>query len=161
MSSGRLQVNYENRSSHFYRNNQEFKKQFCHIYAARLQKLGIELLKEKAQKKFGKKFNTLKASLITSLTSRQKAPFQEHLGAQWRLTGDLHHYRHSFQRPSYEAQHSQGNLWRQPACATTSPIQLQRWERLHDFGRWVAENQARGQDQCTWVNHRSDRSCSW
>lgn len=54
MSSGRMQVNYENHSSPFYRKNQEFKKQFCHIYAARLQKLGFELLKEKAQKKFGK-----------------------------------------------------------------------------------------------------------
>lgn len=54
MSSGRLQVSYENRSSGFYRKNQEFKKQFCHIYTARLQKLGVELLKEKALKKFGK-----------------------------------------------------------------------------------------------------------
>lgn len=54
MSSGRLQVLYENKSSEFYQKNQEFKKQFNHIYASRLRKLGSELLREKAEKKFGK-----------------------------------------------------------------------------------------------------------
>lgn len=54
MSAERLKVSYENRSSRFYRQNQEFKKQFCHIYASRLRQLGSELLKEKAQEKFGK-----------------------------------------------------------------------------------------------------------
>lgn len=54
MSVERLKVSYENRSSRFYRQNQEFKKQFCHIYASRLRQLGSELLKEKAQEKFGK-----------------------------------------------------------------------------------------------------------
>lgn len=53
MSSSRLQASYENRSSSFYRKNQDFKKQYCHIYGARLEKLG-ELLKTKAQAKFGK-----------------------------------------------------------------------------------------------------------
>lgn len=53
MSSSRLHASYENRSSSFYRKNQDFKKQYCHIYGARLEKLG-ELLKTKAQAKFGK-----------------------------------------------------------------------------------------------------------
>lgn len=55
MSSNRLKCAYENRSSGFYHKstNQDFKKQFCHIYASRLQQLG-ELLKQKAQKQFGK-----------------------------------------------------------------------------------------------------------
>ena len=55
MNSNRLKVTYENRSSIFYRKQQEFKKQYCHIYASRLRRLGSELLKEKAKKKFGKK----------------------------------------------------------------------------------------------------------
>jgi hypothetical protein len=65
MSTSRLEVSYENRSTHFYRKNQEFKKQFCHIYATRLQKLGTELLQSKAIEKFGKdlKVITLTASL--------------------------------------------------------------------------------------------------
>lgn len=52
MSLVRLQAAYENRSSSFYRKEQEFQKQFCHIYASRLENLGC-LLKAKAQDKFG------------------------------------------------------------------------------------------------------------
>ena len=52
MSSSRLQVTYENRSTSYYRTNQEFKKQFCHIYSSRLRRLA-ELLKPKALEKFG------------------------------------------------------------------------------------------------------------
>jgi hypothetical protein len=59
MSVSRLQVSYENRSAHFYRTNQEFKKQFCHIYSTRLSKLGIELLQAKAVEKFGEHPETL------------------------------------------------------------------------------------------------------
>lgn len=54
MTSNRLQVTYENRSSSFYRINQEFKIQFFHIYTSRLQRLGAELIKGKAQEKFGR-----------------------------------------------------------------------------------------------------------
>lgn len=53
MSSNRLQAPYENLSKEFYRKEQEFKKQFYHIYAIRLQHLG-GLLKVKAEKQFGK-----------------------------------------------------------------------------------------------------------
>lgn len=55
MDSSRLKVTCENRSSGFYRKEQEFKKQYCHIYSSRLRRLGSELLKEKAKKKFGRK----------------------------------------------------------------------------------------------------------
>lgn len=54
MSLVRLESTFENKSSNFYRTNQEFKKQFYHIYASRLRRLGSELLKPKAQEKFGK-----------------------------------------------------------------------------------------------------------
>lgn len=50
----RLQVSYVNRSDNFFRKNQDFKKQFCHIYATRLRTLGSDLLKAKAEEKFGK-----------------------------------------------------------------------------------------------------------
>lgn len=59
MSSGRLQVSYENRSTNFYRKTEDFQKQFCHIYSTRLQKLGSELLKAKVEEKFGKCFELL------------------------------------------------------------------------------------------------------
>lgn len=54
MSLVRLQAAYENRSSSFYRKEQEFQKQFCHIYASRLENLGC-LLKAKARDKFGER----------------------------------------------------------------------------------------------------------
>ena len=59
MSSSRLEVEFDNSSAKFYRRNQEFKKQFCHIYAARLRELGSELLKKKVEAKFGKNVKLL------------------------------------------------------------------------------------------------------
>lgn len=52
MSVSRLEVSYENKSLDFYRKNQEFQKQFCHIYSSRLAKLG-ELIKAAKLAKFG------------------------------------------------------------------------------------------------------------
>jgi hypothetical protein len=54
MSSTRLVVNYKNTSDQFYRRDQDFKRQFCHIYSSRLKRLGHELLEEKSKQKFGK-----------------------------------------------------------------------------------------------------------
>lgn len=54
MSEQRLQVPYENRSKSFYRTDQEFQRQYFHIYESRLRQLG-EPIKELIIKKYGKK----------------------------------------------------------------------------------------------------------
>lgn len=53
MESPRANTRYENKSDNFYRRDQDFKRQFCHIYSSRLTKLGHELLKDKVLKKYG------------------------------------------------------------------------------------------------------------
>lgn len=53
MSDQRLQVPYENRSKAFYRTDQEFQRQYFHIYESRLRQLG-EPIKEEIIKKHGK-----------------------------------------------------------------------------------------------------------
>lgn len=53
MSEQRLQVPYENRSKAFYRTDQEFQRQYFHIYESRLRQLG-EPIKEEIIKKHGK-----------------------------------------------------------------------------------------------------------
>lgn len=59
MISVRPKASYKNLSSGFYRKQQEFKKQYCHIYASRLERLS-ELLHEKAKDKFGKNEHNFK-----------------------------------------------------------------------------------------------------
>lgn len=48
-------VSYKNKSEKFTRSNQEFKRQYAHIYSSRLTKL-TELLKNKVEEKWGKFF---------------------------------------------------------------------------------------------------------
>lgn len=48
----RLQVSYVNKSEKFVRKNQEFNRQFAHIYSSRLRKLS-ELLAIKIEQKWG------------------------------------------------------------------------------------------------------------
>jgi hypothetical protein len=135
MSSNRLQVSYENRSSSFYRTNQEFKKQFCHIYASRLRRLGSELLRPKAQKKFGECFKILSLQ-VSSLSSfkptdnlippppptRHQTSLQEDLRAQRRQPRDLHHHRNLLQRPSSQAKHSQRDIRGQSTGSTATSL---------------------------------------
>lgn len=50
----RLEVAYENQSSRFYRQDQNFQRQFFHIYESRLKQLG-DLLRQKVATKYGEK----------------------------------------------------------------------------------------------------------
>lgn len=52
MNAQRLEAPYENCSQKFYRQDQEFQRQFFHIYESRLDELG-ELIKTKVSKKYG------------------------------------------------------------------------------------------------------------
>ncbi|XP_070497233.1 DNA polymerase delta subunit 2 [Chironomus tepperi] len=51
----RISCTYENQSSKFYRNDQDFQRQFFHIYESRLNQLG-DLLKQKISAKYGTKY---------------------------------------------------------------------------------------------------------
>lgn len=54
----RLEASFENQSLKFYRQSQEFQRQFFHIYECRLHQLDL-LLREKVHKKYGKLFHFL------------------------------------------------------------------------------------------------------
>lgn len=55
MSDQRIQVPYMNKSKPFYRTDQDFQRQYFHIYESRLRQLG-EPIKEEIIKKYGKSF---------------------------------------------------------------------------------------------------------
>ena len=54
----RVESTYENRSSKFYRSDQDFQRQYFHIYESRLKQLA-DLLKHKITEKYGKYFDAL------------------------------------------------------------------------------------------------------